>query len=70
MACGDGCGNGGEGDDSAVQPHSKGGERRDTHKNKHTGMYTRMLHLPLATYPLKSARLLFFVQKPANPKEK
>ena len=30
-----------------------GGERRDTHRNTHTGTYTRMLHLPFSDLPLK-----------------
>ena len=62
IACGHGCGNGGEGScagvggtllfSSAIWGH--GGETRDTHT--HTGTYTQMLHLPFATSPLKSAQ--------------
>ena len=45
--------------DSAVQSHSMGGfmgESRGTHRGTRTGKYMRMLHLPLAAYPLKSPR--------------
>ena len=49
------------GGDSAVPSHSmgrvKGGERRDTHT--HTQEHTHTCTYPLATYPLKSARLRF-----------
>ena len=65
---------GGVGGDSAVQSHSMGGvggERRDTythtHRNTHTHTHTQehtqkrtreCCTYPLATYPLKSARLM------------
>ena len=66
MACGHGCGNGGEGSyhvicgcgaDSAVQAHSMGGLRggRGTHTGTqtHRGTYKPMLHLPFGNLPFK-----------------
>ena len=53
----------GVGGDSAVQSHSVGGVRGGrggTHTQEHTQERTReCCTYPLATYPLKSARLLF-----------
>ena len=54
MLAGADAGTGVRGADSAVQSHSMGGargERRETHKNTHTGTYTLMLHLPFSDLP-------------------
>ena len=59
IACGYGCGNGGEGSCGAWRGFcgsapqygqgqgERGGTHRNTHTQEHTGTYTRMLHLPL-----------------------
>ena len=64
IACGYGCGDGGEGSCGgvggfccSVPQYGLGqGEWRDT--QEHTGTYARMLHLPFSALPLENHRVL------------